>query len=232
MSGWWVHGLVQDGRVLELVAWIFWVLLSITLHELGHGVAAIRQGDRTPIETGRMTFNPIVHMGGLSLLAFALIGIAWGLMPVDPSRFRDGRLGRAFVAAAGPAVNLVLVIACGLLCVLWLRFATSLPDEVYRGGAVILWTGCSLNLILAVFNLLPVPPLDGSGILSGLSWKAYQFYQRPEAQMFGMAFVLIVFITGIFKAAWGLLLSVAASAIDLAGGPLGNPPIIPVVYLP
>ena len=69
---WWVHDLYASGRIVELVSWIFWVLLSITLHELGHGWMAIREGDRTPIELGRMTMNPLVHMGHFSLLLFAL----------------------------------------------------------------------------------------------------------------------------------------------------------------
>ncbi|MBT5381502.1 MAG: site-2 protease family protein, partial [Phycisphaerae bacterium] len=90
------------------MSWIFWVLLSITLHELAHGWAAIWEGDKTPIETGHMSANPVVHMGRFSLIVFALIGFAWGLMPVRPWRFRHGRLGEAIVAIAGPAMNLAL----------------------------------------------------------------------------------------------------------------------------
>ena len=88
---------------------VFCVTLSIVLHELGHGIAAIAQGDDTPRVTGHMTLNPLVHMGtmGLGLLCFA--GIAFGVMPVDPRRFR-GRHGDAFVAAAGPLVNGVIAI--------------------------------------------------------------------------------------------------------------------------
>ncbi|VAX40844.1 hypothetical protein MNBD_PLANCTO03-1356, partial [hydrothermal vent metagenome] len=86
-GGWWVEVYWQQDKVL-LVSWVFWLFVSIVLHELAHGFAAIRCGDRTPIELGHMTPNPLVHMGPASLIAFALFGLAWGSMPVNPSRFR------------------------------------------------------------------------------------------------------------------------------------------------
>src|SRR5262249_8984123 len=105
---WWVAEIWNQSPVL-LVSWIVWVIGSIVLHELAHGWAALWCGDRTPIETGHMTWNPLVHMGQMSLLMFALVGIAWGQMPVDPSRFR-GRYDDAKVALAGPLMNLALAI--------------------------------------------------------------------------------------------------------------------------
>lgn len=109
-SGWWVHNLIQAGATTLLISWVFWVIFSICLHELGHGVAAIWQGDDTPVRLNRMTMNPLVHMGGMSLLAFAIIGIAWGVMPTTPSKYRWGRRGNVPVAAAGPVVNLILAL--------------------------------------------------------------------------------------------------------------------------
>ena len=87
MHGWWMADLWQQNPML-LCSWVFWVILSICLHELGHGYAAIKCGDDTPRLSGHMTLNPIVHMGVPSLVMFAIVGIAWGMMPVDPSRFR------------------------------------------------------------------------------------------------------------------------------------------------
>src|SRR5688572_29409894 len=108
MSGWWMGNLAAQREYALLVSWIFWVLFSITLHELAHGWAALWQGDDTPRRLGRMTPNPIVHMGWVSLLMFAIVGIAWGVMPVDPSRFRWKRKGRTIVYGAGPAMNVAL----------------------------------------------------------------------------------------------------------------------------
>lgn len=110
-SGWWVAEVLHGAGPWALASWIFWVIFSITLHELGHGYAAIRVGDDTPIHLGRMTLNPLVHMGPTSLIVFAIIGIAWGAMPVNPSRFR-GKHADALVAAAGPAVNVGLFVLC------------------------------------------------------------------------------------------------------------------------
>ncbi len=194
--GWWVADLYQSGAVVELISWIFWVIFSITLHELAHGWAALWQGDDTPRRYHRMTLNPIVHMGWYSLLIFAFIGIAWGLMPTDPSKYRWRRQGRIMVSGAGPAMNILLAWISLTLAALWFVYGpqqTNLADNVYT----FLFLGGWLNIALAVFNLLPVPPLDGSSILAGASFRMYRLYQHPNAPMVGMLFILVVFISGI-----------------------------------
>jgi Zn-dependent protease len=229
MGGWWVHSLYQQGLLVELISWVFWVIFSITLHELAHGWAAIWQGDQTPRRLGRMTANPLVHMGKWSLLVFAIMGIAWGVMPVDPSRFRWGRRGRVVVSGAGPAMNVALTFAALALLVVWLAVGPE-GSPVYSNLAIFLFTGGKLNIVLAVFNLLPVPPLDGSSILAGLSLRYYQFSQRPQAQMVGMFLVMIVLVTGcggfVFRAAE----IASAGTVDLAGAILGSPRVLDVVY--
>ena len=110
-TGWWVADVLHGAGPFMLLSWIFWVIFSITLHELGHGWAAIRVGDDTPVRTGHMSMNPLVHMGATSLIVFAVVGIAWGAMPVNPSRFR-GKHADALVAAAGPAINVGLFVIC------------------------------------------------------------------------------------------------------------------------
>src|SRR5687768_7769180 len=82
-GSWWVTEALAAGGPVYVYSWVVIVVGSIVLHELGHGWMAIRLGDRTPLETGHMTWNPVVHMGMYSLVVFALIGIAWGMMPVD-----------------------------------------------------------------------------------------------------------------------------------------------------
>src|SRR5690606_18277613 len=164
--------------------------------ELAHGWAAIWQGDDTPIRLQRMTMNPLVHMGGMSLLMFVVIGIAWGAMPVDPSKFRWGRRGNAVVAAAGPAMNLLLAFFALTAGALWIHYGPSV--EPLRGNvSQFLMIGGMLNLVLMVFNLLPVPPLDGSQILIGLSFRFYRLFQNPQAMMFGMFVILAIFMSGI-----------------------------------
>lgn len=230
MDSWWVHSYVQNGEYVVLLSWIFWVLFSITFHELAHGWTAIWQGDRTPIELNRMTANPIIQMGTHSLIIFAICGIAWGQMPVNPHRFRDGRRGDIYVSAAGPAMNLLIGAVCTLLLVLWLKFCPA-GTNLYQNIAIFLFYGVGLNFVLAPLNLLPIPPLDGSHILAGFSHKARELYNHPQASLFGMMlFMVIFFMTPIgswfFSFAWlGAIL-----IIDALGGLVGNPGIYQIVF--
>ena len=192
MVQWWVHEQYNIGGPTLVISWAFWVIFSITLHELAHGWAAIWQGDRTPRETGHMTWNPIVHMGGASLIMFALIGIAWGLMPTDPSRYRWGRRGRIVVAGAGPMMNLLLAAASLIALVVLAKFG---PTDTVLGQrlATFFYLGGMLNLVLFGLNLLPVPPLDGSQILMGLSYRCYVWFQSPMVRQYSFFAVLALF---------------------------------------
>ena len=192
MDQWWVHAAYYSGGWSYVAAWTFWVLFSISLHELAHGWAALWQGDQTPRELGHMTWNPWVHMGGFSLAMFALIGIAWGMMPTQPHRFRWGRRGWVIVAAAGPAINIVLALITLSALALFLRFG---PQEglFAERFAMFLFTGGWLNIILAGLNLLPVPPLDGSRILSGLSYRFYRWFENPAFRQYSFFAVLAIF---------------------------------------
>ncbi len=225
---WWVHELWQAGRAVELISWIFWVIFSITLHELAHGWAALWQGDGTPREMGRMTWNPMVHMGQWSIIVFLVIGIAWGMMPVNPSRFRWGRQGRVVVSGAGPAMNVALALASLTLLAVWIG-AGPPSSPLYKNLAIFLWTGGWLNLVLAVFNLLPIPPLDGADVLSGLSFRAYVFFNEPRAQMIGMFVFLVVFMSGCFGLIFDVAAQVAGRYVDLLGLPFGSPSVFRIV---
>lgn len=199
MHSWWVYDAWQISPVF-LISWVFWVVLSICLHELGHGFAAIRCGDRTPIELGHMTLNPIVHMGLPSLITFAVAGLAWGAMPVTPSRFR-GRHDDAFVSFAGPFVNISLMVTAGLAAVAWALLAGGMVnpawevnDTLYTNVQVFLMVGAGLNLGLTLLNLIPVPPLDGSRILSSFVPAYRELTQRAgNATAVGAIIVIVLF---------------------------------------
>ena len=193
MGGWWVHDLWNAGKGTELVAWIFWVIFSITLHELAHGWAALWEGDDTPRVTGHMSANPVVHMGLPSMVLFLIIGIAWGMMPVNPYKFRHGKWGRILVSFAGPAMN--LLIAFVVLTVL--GFVID-PFTEQTDVETFLLTGGFLNLILFALNMLPVPPLDGSNILANLSNTVARWYSHPQAQMAGLLLFFLLIMTNMF----------------------------------
>jgi Zn-dependent protease len=194
---WWVHDLWMSGRGIELVSWIFWVIASITLHELAHGWAAIWEGDETPRATGHMTANPVVHMGVPSIIAFLIIGIAWGMMPVNPYRFRHGKWGRILVSFAGPAMNLVIAfVVLTILGFIVDPSAEQTPVETF------LLTGGFLNILLFALNMLPVPPLDGSNILANLSTTVGGWYRHPQAQMAGLLLFFALIWSNMFSAAF------------------------------
>ena len=191
---WWVLDALKYQGPVYLFSWCFWLIFSIVLHELGHGIAAVWQGDQTPIKAGHMNMNPLVHMGPQSLFIFAVVGIAWGAMPVNPQRFRMGHLGDVLVSLAGPVVNLLLAILAGTLFGLLLYFGTPSANFTDNFGTF-LWVGSMLNLVLFMFNLVPIPPLDGSHILAGLSASAERFYAKPEVQRFAIIAFILLFLT-------------------------------------
>ncbi|MCC7204756.1 MAG: site-2 protease family protein [Phycisphaeraceae bacterium] len=185
-----------DGQLFYF-GWILTVVVSIILHELAHGLAAVRLGDDTPIYRGHMTFNPLVHMGPWSLVSLLLLGIAWGQMPVDPTRLR-GKYAESLVALAGPATNLLLSLVALTILGLWLRQAD--PDaqtlRTINAQNLLLTFGWA-NLALCLFNLLPVPPLDGSHIAANLSRGYQRLASDPAHQgLWLLAFAAAFFIFG------------------------------------
>ncbi|XVJ58912.1 MAG: site-2 protease family protein [Tepidisphaera sp.] len=205
MQGWWVIDTLNQSPAL-LATWIFWIIFSICLHELGHGWAAIWQGDRTPIDAGHMTWNPFVHMGPMSLLLFALFGFAWGAMPVNPSRFRS-RYGDALVAAAGPLMNVILGVFCLAGVAILFRVVSSGAVDVSKTFNLFMFfhTGLSLNIFLVMFNLFPVPPLDGSRILGNFVPGFYRLFNGEKGQfvmVFGFAVLYMFASRPMQRAAW------------------------------
>lgn len=173
------------------------VVFSICLHELAHGLTAIRLGDRTPIETGHMTLNPLVHMGIPSLLGMLLMGIAWGAMPVDERRLR-GRYAPALVAAAGPAANVLLALLALTTLGLWQRYVVyeeTVPATVENTWYLLRVFG-RMNTMLAIFNLIPIPPLDGSRILMNFNQAYRHAMLRRQSSLVIM--LVVMFFAGSF----------------------------------
>ncbi|MSR41270.1 MAG: site-2 protease family protein [Phycisphaerales bacterium] len=180
-----------------VAAFLFWGLAAVVLHELGHGWAAVWQGDDTPIRYNRLTLNPLVHMGWTSIVFLCMVGIAWGSMPTDPSRFRWGRKGRVVVALAGPAVNLVLALLS--LVVLAIMNAYHAKQGTDASGQAVLfwWRGANLNLLLLFFNLLPLPPLDGAQALAGVSRTFWKWLHDPTALRISFIALLVFMFSGL-----------------------------------
>jgi Zn-dependent protease len=149
------------------------LLLSLGVHEWAHAMTAFLCGDTTAEEQGRLTLNPLAHIDPVGTLLLPLLGVPFGWakpVPIEPTRFRDDvpmSRGVLLTAAAGPASNAVLAGVCALTAVFIGRFAPELPLR-HPPVALFVAQGLVLNVSLAVFNLLPIPPLDGGRIVDAL----------------------------------------------------------------
>jgi Zn-dependent protease len=147
------------------VAFLIAVIVGITFHEFSHAAVATLQGDQTARSQGRLTLNPISHLDPLGSIAIVLAGIGWGRpVPVTPSNLRNRRFGGIMVGLAGPASNFVVALAA----VVAQRLAYPLTDTAFDVpfSLRLLYWLVLVNVVLGVFNLLPIPPLDGSTLLS------------------------------------------------------------------
>lgn len=196
-------------RQLALSA--FPVLVAITFHELSHGFIANRLGDPTARMLGRLTINPFAHIDifgtvilPLMLLIFTNGQFVFGYakpVPVNPMNFKNPRRGMAITAAGGPITNLILAV----LSILLLRFLvfplSGVLPEVMAGKtliplALMLEASITINVVLAAFNLLPIPPLDGGRVLVGLLPQR-QAISFSKIEPFGFIIVVILIATGI-----------------------------------
>ncbi len=189
----------------RIVVWILPVIFAITVHEVAHGWIAKKYGDNTASAQGRLTLNPIKHIDlvgtillpGLLLLTGTGFIFGWAKpVPVDARNFKNPRKDMAIVALAGPISNLLMALAWALLA----RIAVMIGVEfisvpiIYMGVA-----GISINLVLALINLLPIPPLDGSRVLTGIL-PSYWAWKYNQLERYGFIILLILLYTRILNA--------------------------------
>lgn len=169
------------------------LLFAITIHEYAHAQCADSMGDRTARYMGRLTFNPMAHLDPIGALLLVVAGFGWAKpVPINTSNFRNRKEGILKVSFAGPAANLFLCFLAAFLMAFMNRFGL-LSDGVYR---FLLWMQL-YNVWFAFFNLIPVPPLDGSKILSELlppstAWK----YDNMVGQ-YGFYILIVLVFTGV-----------------------------------
>ena len=157
------------------------LVIGFTVHEFSHALTAHGEGDQTARRMGRLTFNPIKHIDLLGFLLLLIVGFGWAKpVQVDPYNLRHGRLGMSWVALAGPLSNFVLAFLLGLVFRLNLLSEPNLHSLTGLLGFALFFI-IFYNLILGIFNLIPLPPLDGSKVVGGLLPNAlYYPYLRFE----------------------------------------------------
>lgn len=185
---------------------LFILIFSVIIHECSHGVAALRNGDDTARIMGRLTLNPLPHIDifgtiiipGLLLLTGVPIIIGWAKpVPINPYRFRDFRRGMIEVGVSGPLSNILLA--------LFFAFLFRITGAGSSSGArYLLLFGVAINFLLALFNLIPIPPLDGSRILGSLlPLKMEANYYRIER--YGMFIIIALLFFGFFNLLFPLI---------------------------
>lgn len=178
------------------------LLLALTLHEYAHGYVAYRLGDPTARDAGRLTLNPLSHLDPIGTIAFFFIKFGWAKpVPVNPYYFKNPRKDMLWVALAGPITNLLLAVASALLLKAIIGTATLIPYSTLLEAILVplynmLVASVWINLVLCIFNFLPIPPLDGGRILTGLLpenlARTYASFER-----YGFIVILILAFSGV-----------------------------------
>jgi Zn-dependent protease len=191
---------VSEELVASIIVVAIMLLIGFPVHEFAHALAAYRLGDSTARHLGRLTLNPIAHfdpLGGI-LLAVTFIGstgfgFGWAKpTPVNPNNLEGGRWGEAIVAAAGPISNLVLAVAAALP----FRYLVEHEDlgrQIPEIVLVVLFLFIVINIALMIFNLFPIPPLDGSKVLFAFLPARVAWQWRPILEQYGFILLLLVF---------------------------------------
>lgn len=188
-----------QAAMIVLIGYGIAIVLGISLHEFAHALIAYRLGDLTPVRDGRLTINPMAHFDLFGTLLILTVGFGYGKpVMVNPYNFRmDRRWGMALVAIAGPITNIIIATAFGIaLRILFGVWESQGSSQALFYVIQIFTIIVSLNLTLAVFNMIPFPPLDGSKVLLALlpgelAYRVERFY--VQTQQFGLIVVLVLF---------------------------------------
>ena len=206
--------ITNPGALFSLLASIPGVLIAITFHEYAHGLAAYKLGDNTAKDEGRLSLNPLAHLDPIGTLMLLFAGFGWGKPVHVDSRNYTRKIsmekGETIVSAAGPLMNIILAFIFTLIYCAIYKFAGAGFLHSTMGSVLMLmiFYTISINVGLGVFNLIPLPPLDGSKIIMPfLPYKAKEWFVNNE-QIFYLVFV-VLWITGLA----GIIISPAISWI-------------------
>ncbi len=197
-------------------------LLAVTLHEVAHGFSAEKFGDPTARLLGRLTLNPLKHLDPIGTIALLVFGFGWARpVPVNANNLRHPQKDMIWVSLAGPLANLMLALFCALLLRLVVFSAASLPEtsevlSFIKPIGLMAAFGLYINIILCLFNLLPIPPLDGGRVLMGILPEKQSLMLR-RIEPFGMLLIVfLIFGTSIWSAAFGPAVN---HVVSLMAGP-------------
>ncbi len=207
--------LIRSGFSMQMVAGllssIFVVFCTLPIHEFAHAVVADRLGDPTARRKGRLTLNPFAHLDLWGCLMIVLVGFGYAKpVPVNMRNFKNPKAGMAIVALAGPLSNLVMAI---LFLILRWVFGVHGTSDFTLILAYFFYYAAYINVSLAVFNLLPIPPLDGSRIATALIPNE-TYYKIMQYERYIMIGLFVLLLTGILTRPLGLLTDVVIDGLE------------------
>lgn len=173
------------------------ILLALTFHEYAHAYVANRLGDPTASQLGRLTLNPLVHLDLLGTAMLFIVHIGWAKpVPVNPFNFKNPKRDLLWVSLAGPGANLLLAFLFGIGCrLLGIESLYSLEFGIIGLIKFMIGFGLVINIVLAVFNILPIPPLDGSKIIMGMVPQRYEQQLEPLLR-YGPTILIALIVIG------------------------------------
>jgi Zn-dependent protease len=214
-----IFDLIRNGfslsLLINLLARVFIVFCVLPVHEYAHALLATKQGDPTARLSGRLTLNPLAHIDPIGGLMIFLVGFGYAKpVPVNIRNFKNRKKGMAITAVAGPVSNLIMAfLALLVMNILMARFASS-TATVLDVTRLFLEFNAAININLAVFNLLPIPPLDGSR-LAAVVLPDRLYYQIMQYERYIMIGVLFLLFTGILSRPLLGLSSLVFSGFDI-----------------
>lgn len=200
--------------VVSLMARVFVVFCVMPIHEYAHALVATKLGDETARLSGRLTLNPLAHLDLLGSIMIFLVGFGYAKpVPVNPRNFKDPKVGMGITAAAGPISNIIMAIAFMLLRNGAAAAYVSTGSTVASVSSMFFFYAAYVNVTLGVFNLVPVPPLDGSRIL-GLFLPSKYYFKLMQYERYIMIAVLVLMFTGLLSAPISLISGGIMNGID------------------
>ena len=205
----------SSSYILQKIIMIPIVLIALTFHELAHGLVSAKLGDPTPRLTGRLTINPLAHLDPIGAILMVLTGFGWAKpVQINPRYYKNPKYGMAITAAAGPLSNLAMAFIAMLIYTAVVIIGCKTGQFHYENAAVYYMDGArpdvlfrimnfisifvNVNLCFMVFNIIPIPPLDGSRIL-GLFLSNEAYFKLQQYERYSFMLIILLSVSGVFS---------------------------------